>query len=133
VDADGTQREIRVAGVSEPAAARVTISRSRRSEPLSEALRRIGPRLVVPMGSAGLKGSLVAEAAADAYLAIGAAGKHWDACAMEALVNAAGGRVTDARGQALNYRAEGMELEHGLLASNPGLHAALLARLLSPA
>jgi 3'-phosphoadenosine 5'-phosphosulfate (PAPS) 3'-phosphatase len=48
---------------------------------------------------------------------------------MEALVTAAGGCVTDARGQPLNYRAEGMELEHGLLASNQTLHRALLARL----
>jgi 3'(2'), 5'-bisphosphate nucleotidase len=128
-DSDGSERAIRVGEVLEPAEARITISRSRRSEPLAEALRRIAPRVVVPMGSAGLKGSLVAEAAADAYLAIGAAGKHWDACALEALVTAAGGRVSDARGQPLNYRAEGMELEHGLLASNQSLHRALLARL----
>jgi 3'(2'), 5'-bisphosphate nucleotidase len=128
-DSDGSERSIRVGDVLEPAQARVTISRSRRSEPLSQALRRIAPRVVAPMGSAGLKGSLVADATADAYLAIGAAGKHWDACALEALVTAAGGCVTDARGQALDYRAEGMELEHGLLASNQGLHRALLARI----
>jgi 3'(2'), 5'-bisphosphate nucleotidase len=128
-DSDGSERSIRVGAVLEPAEARVMISRSRRSEPLSEALRRIAPRVVTPMGSAGLKGSLVAEATADAYLAVGAVGKHWDACALEALVTAAGGRVSDARGQALNYRAQGMELEHGLLASNLSLHRALLARL----
>jgi 3'(2'), 5'-bisphosphate nucleotidase len=128
-DSDGRERAICVGSVSEPKAAQVTVSRSRRSEPLSAALRRIGPRLVTPMGSAGLKGSLVAEAAADAYLAIGAAGKHWDACAMEALVNAAGGCVTDARGLPLDYRALGMDLEHGLLAANPLLHRALIARL----
>jgi len=128
-DSDGAERPIHVGGVVEPAQARITISRSRRSEPLSEALRRIAPRVVAPMGSAGLKGSLVAEASADAYLAIGAAGKHWDACAMEALVTAAGGCVTDARGLPLNYRGPVMELEHGLLASNQQLHRALLARL----
>lgn len=128
-DSDGSEQSIRVGAVLEPAEARVTISRSRRSEPLSEALRRIAPRVVSPMGSAGLKGSLVADATADAYLAIGAAGKHWDACAIEALVVAAGGRVSDARGQPLDYRAPSMELEHGLLVSNPSLHRALLARL----
>jgi 3'(2'), 5'-bisphosphate nucleotidase len=130
-DSDGSERAIQVGGVMEPSAARITVSRSRRSEPLNEALRRIAPRQVTPMGSAGLKGSQVAEAAADAYLAIGAAGKHWDACAMEALVSAAGGCVSDARGQALDYRAESMEIEHGILAANPGLHRALLERLAS--
>jgi 3'(2'), 5'-bisphosphate nucleotidase len=128
-DGDGSERAIRVGSVYEPAGACVTISRSRRSEPLSAALRRIGPRLVTPMGSAGLKGSLVAEATSDAYLAIGAAGKHWDACALEAVVHAAGGCVTDARGLPLDYRALGMDLEHGLLVANPPLHRAMVARL----
>ncbi|HEU4577028.1 MAG TPA: 3'(2'),5'-bisphosphate nucleotidase CysQ [Polyangiaceae bacterium] len=132
-DSDGSERAIHVGEVAQPSAARITISRSRRSEPLNEALRRIAPRQVTPMGSAGLKGSQVAEAAADAYLAIGAAGKHWDACAMEALVIAAGGCVSDARGEPLDYRAESMEIEHGLLAANPGLHRALLDRLASDA
>lgn len=125
-DAGGAERRISVGAVAEPQAARVTISRSRRSERLSTALRAISPRLITPLGSAGLKGAQVAEDAADAYLAVGAAGKHWDACALEGLVHAAGGRVSDVRGQALDYRAREMELEHGLLVANPALHAALL-------
>lgn len=128
-DADGTERQIFVGDVLEPEAARITISRSRRSERLSTALRTISPRLITPMGSAGLKGAQVAEAGADAYLAVGAAGKHWDACAVEAVVQAAGGRVSDVRGRALDYRAPAMELEQGLLVANPALHAALLSRL----
>lgn len=132
-DADGTERAIAVGNVYEPQAARVTISRSRRSERLNAALRAISPRVITPMGSAGLKGAQVAEAGADAYLAVGASGKHWDACALDALVQAAGGRVSDVRGRAIDYRAPAMELEHGLLAANPALHAALLARLDEPA
>lgn len=132
-DPDGTRRAITVGDVHEPQAASLTVSRSRRSPHLNEALRAISPRVITPMGSAGLKGAQVAEAGADAYLAVGASGKHWDACAMDALVQAAGGRVSDVRGHALDYRAPGMELEHGLLVANPALHAALLARLSSPA
>jgi 3'(2'), 5'-bisphosphate nucleotidase len=131
-DSDGTERPISVGSVEEPGAARVTISRSRRSEQLSAALRSLAPRLISPLGSAGLKGAHVAEASADAYLAVGPSGKHWDACAMEAVVQAAGGRVSDVRGRALDYRAPSMELEHGLLVANPGLHSALLARLNHP-
>lgn len=126
---DGTERPIAVGTVQDPSAARVTISRSRRSERLSASLRAISPRVITPMGSAGLKGAQVAEAAADAYLAVGAAGKHWDACAMAALVQAAGGRVSDVRGRALDYRGPSMELDHGLLVANPALHSALLKLL----
>jgi 3'(2'), 5'-bisphosphate nucleotidase len=127
IEADGQKRPIQVGDVSEPSAATITVSRSRRSERLNRALREIAPRLVQPMGSAGLKGSHVAENSADAYLAIGPAGKHWDACAMDAIVSAAGGQVTDAEGRALDYRSPELELQHGILAANPTLHQALLS------
>jgi len=129
VERDGTQREIRVSDVASPEAACLAVSRSRRSERLKHVLRRVAPRQVVPMGSAGLKGAQVADGAADAYLALGPAGKYWDACAVEALVTAAGGRVTDACGRRLHYRSHLLELDEGLLAANVALHDALLARL----
>jgi 3'(2'), 5'-bisphosphate nucleotidase len=130
VDARG-EHALQVGAVSDPRESRITVSRSRRSEPLQKALDSIAPSEVTPMGSAGLKGALVAENSADAYLAIGPAGKLWDACAMDALVTAAGGRVTDARGKPLDYRSAELELEHGLMVANPTLHRALLAKLLT--
>jgi 3'-phosphoadenosine 5'-phosphosulfate (PAPS) 3'-phosphatase len=96
---------------------------------MRQALQRIGARQVVPMGSAGLKGALVAEGSVDGYLAVGTAGKHWDACATDALVSAAGGRVSDLWGRPIDYRSPELELSHGLLAANPALHAALQQRL----
>jgi 3'(2'), 5'-bisphosphate nucleotidase len=133
VEADGSECPIRVSSVAEPGAARITVTRSRRSERLKRTLTQVAARQVVPMGSAGLKGALVAEGNVDGYLAVGVAGKHWDACAMDALVSAAGGRVSDLLGKPLDYRSGELELSHGLLAANPTLHAALLRRLaLSP-
>ena len=132
VGADGIEQPIRVGTVSDPTAARITVSRSRRSERLQRMLERISPLDVAPMGSAGLKGSHVAEDSADAYLALGAAGKYWDACAMDALVTAAGGLVSDARGRPLDYRSAELELRDGILAANPQLHRALLTRMLEP-
>ena len=79
--------------------------------------------------SVGERMSACGVSRVDAYLAIGQAGKHWDACAMHALVTAAGGRVTDARGEPLDYRSAELELEHGLLASNPTLHRALIEKI----
>lgn len=131
VDADGSERPIRVSSVVEPERACVTVSRSRRSDRLKGILQKTGARQVLPMGSAGLKGALVAEGGADAYLAAGVAGKQWDACAMDALVSAAGGKVSDLRGEPLDYRSPELELSHGLLVANPALHQALSQRLCS--
>jgi 3'(2'), 5'-bisphosphate nucleotidase len=129
IDANGKEEMIRVGEVAKPEDARITVSRSHPSEHLKQVLQGINPRLVVPMGSAGLKGSHVADNSADAYLGLGATGKHWDACAMDALVSAAGGRVTDARGEPLDYRSPVLELEHGILAANPALHQSLVSRI----
>lgn len=129
IDANGQEAALRVSEVSEPEAARVTVSRSHPSEHLKQVLQSINPRQIVPMGSAGLKGSHVAENSADAYLALGPSGKYWDACAMDAVVSAAGGYVTDARGEPLDYRSPALGLEHGILAANPALHQALVSRI----
>lgn len=129
VDASGKEELIRVSEVSEPRDSRITVSRSRPSARLQQVLQAIGPRRVDPMGSAGLKGSHVADNSADAYLTLGPSGKHWDACAMDAVVSAAGGHVTDAMGQPLDYRAAELELSRGILAANPALHRSLLARI----
>lgn len=129
VDADGSEHVIQVGSVTQPEEAKVTVSRSRRSDSLKSALEGIGARQVIPMGSAGLKGALVAESLADAYLAVGLSGKYWDACAMDAIVSAAGGRVSDARGTPLDYRSGELDLAHGVLAANPVLHAILQRRI----
>jgi 3'(2'), 5'-bisphosphate nucleotidase len=118
-----------VGSVAEPEQATLTVSRSRRSDQLERLLKQIGARQVLPMGSAGLKGALVAEGDADAYIAVGIAGKYWDACAMDAIVSGAGGRVSDLRGAPLDYRSEELDLSQGVLAANPALHAALQQRV----
>jgi 3'(2'), 5'-bisphosphate nucleotidase len=120
---------IRVGAVERPELASVVSSRSQRSAALQQALAGIGAREQLAVGSAGLKGAQVAEGRADAYLSIGRSGKLWDACAVDALVHAAGGRLTDTRGERLDYRAMDISLTHGILACNARLHAALLARL----
>jgi 3'(2'), 5'-bisphosphate nucleotidase len=130
-DADGSERPLRLGSVVDPAEARITVTRSRRSDRLKALLSRVGPRQVVPMGSAGLKGALVAEGNVDAYVGVGVSGKLWDACAMDALVRSVGGVVSDLRGSPLDYRSGELELSHGLLVANPGLHAALLERIQS--
>jgi 3'(2'), 5'-bisphosphate nucleotidase len=127
--ADGSRAPIRVSGTPELSAARLVSSRSHRSARLDRALAAIGPREVYTKGSAGLKGTEVAEGAADAHVAPFYAGKRWDACAAEALIAAAGGRVTDAYGAPLDYRGAGLSNDRGLVATNGRIHDAILRKL----
>ena len=109
--------------------ARVVGSRSHRSPAVEQALAALGAREIVALGSAGLKAAAVARGAADAYVAPHYVGKRWDACAADALITAAGGRLTDADGELFDYRAANLGNDRGIVGSNARLHDAILAKL----
>ena len=124
---DGGQREpLKVSEIEQVSRGRLVGSRSHRSPQLERALARLNPLEMRVMGSAGLKGTLVAAAEVEAYIAPGYAGQRWDACAADALVTAAGGKLTDTYGDAIDYRAASLSNDRGLIASNGYVHEALL-------
>jgi 3'(2'), 5'-bisphosphate nucleotidase len=129
VSSDGARTPIAVSRVTSPGDARVVASRSHRSPQLEELLGYVGARETVAVGSAGLKGAEIARGNADIYVGPGNVGKRWDACAVDALVTAAGGRFTDGFGKPFDYRAENLANETGLVATNGALHDHVLEQL----
>lgn len=126
LDDAGTASRISVSSRAHTKDFRVVVSRSDPSALLNRSLAIVQPDVVRPLGSAGLKGVAVARGHADAYLAPEHAGMRWDACAVDALVCAAGGTYSDATGQPLDYRAASLVNAHGVLASNCRQHASIL-------
>jgi len=136
VDADGRSRAMHVSQAKTLAEAELVVSRSHRTLGLEEIAARLGFRKVTHCGSAGVKSTRIASGESDVYAQPGRAGALWDACAPEALVTAAGGRVTDARGKVIDYAAGELPNHHGFVATNGLLHdevLALLARYIPPA
>jgi 3'(2'), 5'-bisphosphate nucleotidase len=129
IDASGARTPIHVSDRARISESRLVGSRSHRGPRLERLLGALGVGEMIPMGSAGLKGAYVARGDAEAYVAPFYAGKRWDACAAEALVVAAGGRVTDAYGDPIDYRAESLSNDRGVVATNGVLHDALLTRI----
>ncbi|MBX3183070.1 MAG: 3'(2'),5'-bisphosphate nucleotidase CysQ [Polyangiaceae bacterium] len=129
VDAQGARRELTTSRGVPLREARVVASRTHRTEDTQRALDILGVGSVSALGSAGLKGAEVARGLAEAYASPGTAGKRWDACAVDALVTAAGGQVSDAFGDPIDYRGASLTNSRGLVATNGELHRALLERL----
>jgi len=119
---NGQRQTIQVSEVSDLREGRIVSSRSHRGPKLERALALLAPKQVVTMGSAGLKGTLVAAGEVEAYVAPGYAGQRWDACAADALVTAAGGRFSDTHGEPIDYRAASLGNDKGLLATNARVH-----------
>jgi 3'(2'), 5'-bisphosphate nucleotidase len=129
VSTGGTAVPIHVSACDAPGDATVVVSRSRASRRIASILAGLGVSEPVHHGSSGLKGVLVALGRCDAYVQPGMAGMRWDACATEALVCAAGGACTDARGDGFDYASEDLANSRGLLATNGHLHVAMLDAL----
>ena len=102
-EAGGARSPIRVAA---PAASplRVVGSRSHAGESLGRFLSGLEAHTLVGMGSS-LKLCLVAEGAADVYPRLGPT-SEWDTAAAQAVVEGAGGAVTDTAGRPLRYNAK---------------------------
>jgi len=79
-------------------------SRSHAGESLQQFLHRLGAHQIVSMGSS-LKLCLVADGTADVYPRLGPT-SEWDTAAAQAIVEAAGGRVTDTQLHTLRYNTK---------------------------
>lgn len=130
VDGNGVRHSVSPRHTAALAGARVVTSRSQRAANLESLLQAAQVGEISPLGSAGLKAACVAAGEADAYAALGPAGRRWDVCAPDAVVHAAGGVFTNAHGARFDYRAADLTNLQGIAAANPALHGELV-RLLS--
>lgn len=128
VDANGVRAPITVGDVTDFARARCAVSRFHRSKIVEARLALLGLKELVPVGSAGIKAIRVATGDLEIYAhPSGGAVKLWDACGPDAVVRAAGGILTDARGVAFDYRGALAQGE-GTVAANTTLHAEAVRR-----
>jgi 3'(2'), 5'-bisphosphate nucleotidase len=94
-------------------------SRSHPDERIRRLEAALGEVEVILSGSAGSKCALVASGAADLYVHPVPYLKEWDTCAPEAMLRAAGGRVTDCQGEALSYGKDQPAQPGGIFAAHP--------------
>jgi 3'(2'), 5'-bisphosphate nucleotidase len=131
LEEDGARTPLQIGRATDLAACRCAVSRFHRSKSVDACLARLACKEIVPVGSSGIKGVLVAsgDVAIYAHPSRGLV-KLWDACAPDAIVRAAGGIYTDGTGAPFDYRGA-VAQGQGTLAANPALHAEALRRLWS--
>jgi 3'(2'), 5'-bisphosphate nucleotidase len=78
-------------------------------------------------GSVGLKVGLIARRLADVYIHPSPGCKEWDLCAPQALLEAAGGRMTDCWGNPLRYNKRDVRAHNGLVATSGIAHDEIVA------
>lgn len=130
LEVEGRRTPLRT-GSSDMTGLRLASSKSHASPKIRDAMRA----LEIPdarnfrMGSVGVKMSTVARGVADLYVHPSRGTKLWDSCGPHAVLAAAGGQLTDVRGEALVYDPRRLGNDHGLLASHGPHHAEIVAAL----
>ncbi|MBC7792820.1 MAG: 3'(2'),5'-bisphosphate nucleotidase CysQ [Clostridia bacterium] len=126
VEKDGMRSPLRPSKKTTMADAVVVASRSHLSQTVAQIAKQLGVARIDQVGSVGLKMARVASSDADIYISASDKTHEWDACAPEAILRAAGGRVTDTFGDPLRYNKQETRTPRGMLATNGSLHAAVL-------
>lgn len=120
---------IQVSEVDDFARIRLVASRSNRTGKIDRVKSTLGIADELNIGSVGVKLCLIALGERDLYVNPSSHSKSWDTCAPEAILHAAGGKLTDVHGAALPYDLEDTRRRKGLVASNGRLHDPVIAHL----
>src|SRR5262245_3308123 len=121
-DPDGQRTALHTSTLAQPPDIRLVASKSHRTSRIDAVKRALQITDEMNVGSIGLKIGLVSEAVRDLYVYTGNRTKIWDTCGPEAILTAAGGRLTDVDGRPLVYDQPDLYNRRGLVASNGPLH-----------
>ena len=122
---DAIQVSAHGAGPTEPLT--LAVSRSHRSKRVDELKKHLPVAKEVVSGSVGLKVGLVIRRTCDAYVIFDDKTKEWDTCGPQAILEAAGGRVTDLHGRTMAYNRTDLHNRDGLVCTNGACHARVMA------
>ncbi len=108
--------------------ARLVASKSHRGSDIDRVKQALDIGEELNVASVGVKLCLIASGVRDLYVNPSAKTKVWDTCAPEAILDRAGGRLTDMFGTPINYTHELRHLR-GLIASNGVVHDEVVGKL----
>lgn len=117
-----TTKRLHVSTTADPAQMAAARSRSHHSSQVDRIKERLGIGHQIQSGSVGLKVGLLAEGRAHLYLHLGAKTNQWDTCAPQAIIEAAGGLMTDRNGRPLQYNVAEIRNLNGVVASSGVMH-----------
>jgi 3'(2'), 5'-bisphosphate nucleotidase len=127
---EGTAR-LRVSDKSDPPKMRLAASRMHRGARMDRIVEAFGFTEEVRRGGVGIKIGLIVERQCDLYITLSSRTHQWDTCAPEAILNEAGGRMTDLWGHAIDYNSRDVRNHDGLACTNGACHARVV-RTLAP-
>jgi len=101
-------------------------SRSHRQQVVDQVRKELHITSERVSGSVGLKVGLISRQLADLYIHPSPGCKEWDICAPAALLEAAGGTITDCWGEPITFNQRDVRAHNGLMATNSQTHQSVV-------
>ena len=117
-----TTKRLHVSAQTDFSRMSAAMSRSHHSPQVDRINAKLGIPHKIQSGSVGLKVGILAEARAHLYLHLGSKTNQWDTCAPQAILEAAGGVMTDRNGHELLYNTKEVRNLKGVVGSNGVIH-----------
>jgi len=128
-DVAGVRTPLHPSTIERSPGIRLVASKTHRTPRVDKIKKALQIEDEINVGSVGLKIGLVTEAKRDLYVYTGGRTKIWDTCGPEAVLTAAGGKMTDVDGNPLVYDREDLYNRRGIVASNGPLHPFVIETL----
>lgn len=107
----------------------IATSRNHRNPRISLINERFGFLTEVQRGSIGIKVGLIVEKACDLYINLSSRSKFWDTCGPQAILEEAGGTLTDLFGDRIKYDIGDVQNYNGIVASSEAAHILIIQKL----
>lgn len=125
----GAPERLAVSGETEFSVMTLAVSRNHLSPKMKHISDRFTIGKVIHRGSVGLKIGLIARQMADLYIHLSPRTKFWDSCAPQAIIEEAGGRISDLFGAPLRYDLHDVQNHNGIVATNGAAHDTVIESL----
>ena len=122
VENEETPQRIEVSDKTDFSKMSLAVSRNHLSPKMKRIKQHFGLKNKMQRGSVGLKVGLIAEQICDLYVHLSPRTKYWDTCAPQAILEEAGGKLTDVFGEHIIYTLRDVQNHNGVLASNGAAH-----------
>lgn len=116
---------IKVTDIDELKDCRAVGSRNHLSENEKKILKDLGIKSFTTVGSS-LKVGLISSGEAEVYFTTTNKMKEWDSCASYCIINEAGGKMTDLKGNIMTYNNKTVYHQNGILVTNGLVHEQII-------
>ena len=125
----GTPERLQVSDVTDFNKMSVAVSRNHPNPRMTQVNAHFGFASEVQRGSVGIKVGLIVEGESDVYINLSPRSKFWDTCGPQAIIEEAGGVLTDIFGDRIKYDILDVQNYNGIVACSEAAHSRIIQKL----